>query len=125
LQNAASHVFFWHPSWLLDLQLADAAEGAPAAPALLQVMGEREQLREAVRWLAANVTFDIDARVHVFELTIRAVGGMLSAHMLLEQVGALGAGGWLMGQASRGRHGRQAGTCSCGPWRSVLPIPSY
>ncbi|KAL4439416.1 hypothetical protein ABPG77_008745 [Micractinium sp. CCAP 211/92] len=51
----------------------------------LIVMGERQQLRDAVRWLAANATFDVDARVHVFELTIRAVGGLLSAHMLLEQ----------------------------------------
>lgn len=49
-------------------------------------MGEQQRLQEAVRWLAANVTFDLDARVHVFELTIRAVGGMLSAHMLIEQV---------------------------------------
>jgi len=59
-------------------------------------MGERRQLQEAVRWLAANVTFDVDARVHVFELTIRAVGGLLSAHMLIEQVGA-GRGCWPTG----------------------------
>ena len=107
-------------------QMAVAAVHAPhAVPALVQVMGERERLREAVRWLAANVTFDIDARVHVFELTIRAVGGMLSAHMLLEQVGA-GAGmqGWLAGQAGRGmradtgggrlrRKGRQSRAADC------------
>ncbi|KAL4855837.1 Alpha-mannosidase I [Chlorella vulgaris] len=55
----------------------------------LIVMGEQQRLQEAVRWLAANVTFDLDARVHVFELTIRAVGGMLSAHMLIEQDPAL------------------------------------
>ncbi|EFN53006.1 hypothetical protein CHLNCDRAFT_7049, partial [Chlorella variabilis] len=51
----------------------------------LIVMGEQQRLQDAVRWLAANVTFDVDARVHVFELTIRAVGGLLSAHMLIEQ----------------------------------------
>ena len=49
-------------------------------------MGEAEELRRAVGWLAANASFDVDARVHVFELTIRAVGGLLSAHMLIEQV---------------------------------------
>lgn len=101
-------------------------------PLCAQVMDEREELCRAVAWLAANATFDVDARVggwaavvesgclasghcasycwarnptsfqskhghdtsndlaqvHVFELTIRAVGGLLSAHMLIEQVGA-------------------------------------
>ena len=65
-----------------------------------QVMGEGEALREAVAWLGANATFDVDARVHVFELTIRAVGSLLSAHMLIEQVRTQGgrrarAGSWL------------------------------
>lgn len=51
-------------------------------------MGKAEELQRAVRLLAANATFDVDHRVHVFELTIRAVGGLLSAHMLIEQVRA-------------------------------------
>lgn len=46
-------------------------------------MGQGQQLREGVAWLCANGTFDVDARVHVFELTIRALGSMLSTHMLL------------------------------------------
>lgn len=29
----------------------------------MQVMDEREELRRAVAWLAANATFDVDARV--------------------------------------------------------------
>lgn len=49
-------------------------------------MGKREELRAAVGALGANASFDVDQRVHVFELTIRAVGGLLSAHMLIEQV---------------------------------------
>lgn len=63
-------------------------------------MGEQQQLQEAVAWLSANATFDVDARVHVFELTIRAVGGLLSAHMLIQEVR-----GWA------GR--RHALCCSC------------
>ena len=52
---------------------------------VLQVMGKRPELQDAVDKLAAHASFDVDARVHVFELTIRAVGGLLSAHMLIEQ----------------------------------------
>ena len=40
----------------------------------LQVMDNEEQLVRAVHWLDANLSFDLDARVHVFELTIRALG---------------------------------------------------
>ena len=40
----------------------------------VQVMGSEEQLVRAVHWLDANLSFDLDARVHVFELTIRALG---------------------------------------------------
>ena len=32
-------------------------------PLCAQVMDEREELRRAVAWLAANATFDVDARV--------------------------------------------------------------
>ena len=52
---------------------------------LAQVMGKGDELRAAVATLAANASFNVDARVHVFELTIRAVGGLLSAHMLIQQ----------------------------------------
>jgi hypothetical protein len=50
----------------------------------LALLGELGALRHAVRWAAANATFDVDARVHVFEVTIRALGGLLSTHMLLQ-----------------------------------------
>lgn len=43
-------------------------------PACVQVMGREEQLVSAVHWLDINLSFDLDARVHVFELTIRALG---------------------------------------------------
>jgi ER degradation enhancer, mannosidase alpha-like 2 len=49
----------------------------------LITLGEVESLRRAVHWLQANASFEVDSRVHIFELTIRAVGGLLSAHELL------------------------------------------
>lgn len=38
-----------------------------------------------MRALSANASFDVDHRVHVFEVTIRALGGLLSAHILIEE----------------------------------------
>ncbi|CAL8470523.1 g10065 [Coccomyxa elongata] len=47
------------------------------------LMNGGKQLVEAVNWLEQNLTFDLDERVHVFELTIRALGGLSSMHVLL------------------------------------------
>lgn len=47
-------------------------------------MGAKRELQEAVAWAGRELSFDIDRRVHVFELTIRALGGLLSAHAILE-----------------------------------------
>ena len=44
----------------------------------LLLMGEPHALRLATRWLARNLRLDVDKRVHVFELTIRAMGGRLA-----------------------------------------------
>ena len=41
---------------------------------MLQVMNRSAQVRDALPWLKQHLTFDVDERVHVFELTIRAVG---------------------------------------------------
>ena len=41
---------------------------------VVQLMGGEEQLVDAVSWIEQNLTFDLDKRVHVFELTIRALG---------------------------------------------------
>ncbi|KAK9786898.1 hypothetical protein WJX73_010844 [Symbiochloris irregularis] len=49
----------------------------------LVVFGEAEALQQAVLWLGDHLSLDVDARVHVFELTIRALGGLLSAYQLL------------------------------------------
>jgi Glycosyl hydrolase family 47 len=56
-------------------------------------MGAKAELREAVAWAGAELSFDIDKRVHVFELTIRALGGLLSAHALLDADPTLVPGG--------------------------------
>ncbi len=58
-----------------------------------QVMGAKEELRTAVAWAAHSLHFDIDRRVHVFELTIRALGGLLSAHALIDADPSLVPGG--------------------------------
>uniref|UniRef100_A0A061R9P2 alpha-1,2-Mannosidase n=2 Tax=Tetraselmis sp. GSL018 TaxID=582737 RepID=A0A061R9P2_9CHLO len=49
----------------------------------LILLGEQHEVRRAVRWLGKSLSLDVDERVHVFELTIRALGGLLSAHVLL------------------------------------------
>ncbi|KAK9830164.1 hypothetical protein WJX72_010087 [[Myrmecia] bisecta] len=66
----------------LALTLVDALD-------TLLVMGADVELQHAVGWLADNLDLDIDARVHVFELTIRALGGLLSTHILLERDASL------------------------------------
>lgn len=37
-------------------------------------MNSPAKLREATRWLQDNLTFDLDQRIHVFEITIRVLG---------------------------------------------------
>ncbi|KAG8459376.1 hypothetical protein KFE25_013012 [Diacronema lutheri] len=48
----------------------------------LAVLGNHSEFAEAVRWVGEHVSFDQDAIVSVFETTIRALGGLLSAHVL-------------------------------------------
>lgn len=48
----------------------------------MAVLGEREQFRRGVEYVVANVTFEGDYNVSVFETTIRVLGGLLSAHQL-------------------------------------------
>ncbi|KAK9821875.1 hypothetical protein WJX74_008265 [Apatococcus lobatus] len=60
----------------LALTLVDALD-------TLAVLGDAETLRDAVQKLDQHLDFRIDHRVHVFELTIRALGALLSAHHML------------------------------------------
>jgi len=50
----------------------------------LLLVEDINSLRRAVDWVSTQALFDIDARVHVFEVTIRALGGLLSTHTLLD-----------------------------------------
>lgn len=49
------------------------------------VLGQYRRFAHAVEYLSANLTFDINDTVSVFETTIRVLGGLLSAHGLLTE----------------------------------------
>jgi len=51
----------------------------------LYLLNRREELRKSVLFISKSLDFDMDARVHVFEVNIRAVGGLLSGHVLLSR----------------------------------------
>ena len=46
----------------------------------LWVMGLDEEFRDGVAWIAADLDFEVDGEVSVFETSIRLVGGLLSAY---------------------------------------------
>ncbi|GAB2251648.1 hypothetical protein Droror1_Dr00004495 [Drosera rotundifolia] len=48
----------------------------------LIVMGNYTEFEKAVQWLSHNLSFDVDARVNLFECNIRVLGGLVSAHLL-------------------------------------------
>ena len=49
---------------------------------MLAVMGEAEEFTVGVDWIVANLSFDKDSNVSVFETNIRILGGLLSAHVI-------------------------------------------
>ncbi|XWS60678.1 hypothetical protein CRYUN_Cryun07bG0056700 [Craigia yunnanensis] len=48
----------------------------------LVIMGNYTEFERAVIWLSENLTFNIDARINLFECNIRVLGGLISAHIL-------------------------------------------
>lgn len=48
----------------------------------LLIMGNSTEFERAVLWLSQNITFNVDARVNLFECNIRVLGGLVSAHIL-------------------------------------------
>ncbi|PIO40243.1 hypothetical protein AB205_0035690 [Aquarana catesbeiana] len=48
-----------------------------------QVMGNVTEFQKAVRLVIDTVSFDKDSTVQVFEATIRIMGSLLSAHIIL------------------------------------------
>nr|XP_043636110.1 alpha-mannosidase I MNS5 [Erigeron canadensis] len=48
----------------------------------LVILGNNTEFERAVIWLSENLTFDVDARINLFECNIRLLGGLVSAHIL-------------------------------------------
>ncbi|KAG6828994.1 hypothetical protein H0H92_006066 [Tricholoma furcatifolium] len=48
----------------------------------LQIMGLDAEYARARKWVANSLSFDRDAEYNTFEMTIRVIGGLLSAHHL-------------------------------------------
>lgn len=48
----------------------------------LVILGNNTEFGRAVLWLSDNVSFDVDARINLFECNIRVLGGLVSAHIL-------------------------------------------
>ncbi|KAB2013859.1 hypothetical protein ES319_D09G185600v1 [Gossypium barbadense] len=48
----------------------------------LVIMGNNTEFERAVTWLSENLTFNIDARINLFECNVRVLGGLISAHIL-------------------------------------------
>jgi mannosyl-oligosaccharide alpha-1,2-mannosidase len=53
----------------------------------LWLAGRRAEFEEAREWVRRSLSFDVDAYVSVFELTIRGLGGLLAAHWLTHEFG--------------------------------------
>uniref|UniRef100_A0A2P2I8D5 alpha-1,2-Mannosidase n=1 Tax=Hirondellea gigas TaxID=1518452 RepID=A0A2P2I8D5_9CRUS len=50
----------------------------------LAIIGDAGEFRRAVQRVIEDVTFDKETTVQVFEATIRVLGGLISAHLLIE-----------------------------------------
>ncbi|KAK4744332.1 hypothetical protein SAY87_010644 [Trapa incisa] len=48
----------------------------------LVILGDNTEFERAVIWLSKNLSFDVDARINLFECNIRVLGGLVSAHIL-------------------------------------------
>nr|GMD42355.1 alpha-mannosidase I MNS5 [Ipomoea batatas] len=48
----------------------------------LVILGNHTEFEKAVHWLSVNLSFDVDARINLFECNIRVLGGLVSAHIL-------------------------------------------
>ncbi|KAF9623359.1 hypothetical protein IFM89_000848 [Coptis chinensis] len=49
---------------------------------ILVILGNTTEFGRAVLWLSGNLSFDVDARINLFECNIRVLGGLVSAHIL-------------------------------------------
>lgn len=89
----------WTRSWYASVGFLSGMSSAFSLAFFvhLQFMGLGDEFRAAVHEITGegpgppltdnhNFTFDRDIQVHVFETTIRALGGLLSAHQLVDRV---------------------------------------
>jgi mannosyl-oligosaccharide alpha-1,2-mannosidase len=51
----------------------------------MAIMGLNEEVKQATKWVTDVLTFDVPASVSVFEVTIRFVGGLLSAYAITKE----------------------------------------
>eukprot|EP00759_Apiculatamorpha_spiralis_P046234 PhF_6_TR42744/c0_g1_i1/m.64611/K10085/EDEM2; ER degradation enhancer, mannosidase alpha-like 2 len=51
----------------------------------LVIVGWHHEFRKQVKWVVDNINFNIDRYVSVFEVNIRVLGGLLSAHLMYEE----------------------------------------
>lgn len=50
----------------------------------LAIIGDFNEFKKGVSWVISNLNFDRNISVSVFETNIRIIGGLLSAHLLIE-----------------------------------------
>ncbi|RYR71809.1 hypothetical protein Ahy_A02g006031 isoform A [Arachis hypogaea] len=49
----------------------------------LALLGDRDRFATSIEWIGKNIRFDINKTVSLFETTIRVLGGLLSAHLIV------------------------------------------
>ncbi|XP_069592289.1 ER degradation-enhancing alpha-mannosidase-like protein 1 isoform X2 [Ranitomeya imitator] len=85
--DGAGHVLFWirqlHEIRLPGGRAEPHPVPGPRAGHREPVMGNVSEFQRAVRLVIDTVTFDKDSTVQVFEATIRILGSLLSAHIIL------------------------------------------
>ena len=52
----------------------------------LAIMGNKTEFQKAVKLVIENVNFEKSNTVQIFEANIRILGGLLSAHTLMEDI---------------------------------------
>jgi mannosyl-oligosaccharide alpha-1,2-mannosidase len=70
---SGGHEAFFFPGRRMGLTIVEALD-------TLWLMGLDEQFEEGLNWVLANLRFDVDAEIQLFECSIRLLGGLLAAH---------------------------------------------
>ncbi|XLU46614.1 hypothetical protein S245_041428, partial [Arachis hypogaea] len=61
----------------------------------LALLGDRDRFATSIEWIGKNIRFDINKTVSLFETTIRVLGGLLSAHLIVNDY-ATGCDDWCL-----------------------------